>query len=84
MPNNFEENKEEYFDDLSLPLDGDVFIAQLKQKLTNALTALNDNIPKNPNVRISPQNTCLEVLYPQDKAANAEQYFEHQFNQDRQ
>lgn len=73
LPNNFEENKEEYFDDLSLPLDGDVFIAQLKQKLTGALTALNDKIPKNPNVRISPQNggrIIVTPLAPQAESKN--------------
>ncbi len=73
LPNNFEENKEEYFDDLSLPLDGNVFIAQLKQKLTGALTALNDNIPKNPNVRISPQNggrIIVTPLTPQAESKN--------------
>ncbi|ERH45954.1 hypothetical protein N751_09495 [Legionella pneumophila str. Leg01/11] len=36
MPNNFEEDKEVYFDELSLSLDGDVFIEQLKQRHTNA------------------------------------------------
>ncbi|HFD2306773.1 TPA: hypothetical protein ACF2PZ_001821, partial [Legionella pneumophila] len=36
LPNNFEEDKEVYFDELSLSLDGDVFIEQLKQRHTNA------------------------------------------------
>lgn len=73
LPNNFEENKEEYFDDLSLPLDEDVFIAQLKQKLTGALTTLNDTIPKNTKVRISTQNggrIIVTPLTPQAESKN--------------
>lgn len=64
MPNNFEEDKEVYFDELSLPLDGDVFIEQLKQHHTSALAALNDNIPKNTKVRISPQNGDRIIVTP--------------------
>ncbi|BCA93724.1 hypothetical protein TUM19329_00850 [Legionella antarctica] len=73
LPNNFEDNKEEYFDDLSLPIDGDVFIEQLKQKLTGALTTLNDTIPKNPKVRISTQNggrIIVTPLTPQAESKN--------------
>ncbi|KTD53859.1 Tn3 family transposase [Legionella sp. PATHC038] len=64
LPNNFEEDKEVYFDELSLPLDGDVFIEQLKQRHTNALAALNGNIPKNTKVRISPQNGGRIIVTP--------------------
>ncbi len=73
MPNNFEENKEEYFDDLSLSIDGDLFIAQLKQQLTGALIALNDNIPKNQKVRINSQNggrIIVTPLTPQAESKN--------------
>lgn len=73
LPNNFEDNKEEYFDELSLPIDGDIFIEQLKQKLTGALTTLNDTIPKNPKVRISTQNggrIIVTPLTPQAESKN--------------
>ncbi|MFT4060623.1 MAG: Tn3 family transposase [Legionella sp.] len=64
LPNNFEESKEVYFDDLSLPLDSDVFIEQLKQKLTSTLASLNDNIPQNKKVRISSQNGGRIIVTP--------------------
>lgn len=64
LPNNFEENKDVYFDDLSLPLDGDVFIEQLKQRHVSALTALNNNIPKNTKVKISAQNGGRIIVTP--------------------
>lgn len=64
LPNNFEENKEAYFDDLSLPIDGDIFIEQLKQRHVSALTALNDNLLKNAKVRISPQHGGRIIVTP--------------------
>lgn len=64
LPKNFEENKEVYFDDLSLPLEGEVFIEQLKHRHVSALTALNDNIPKNTKVRISSQNGGRIIVTP--------------------
>lgn len=73
LPDNFEENKEAYFNDLSLPLDADVFIEQLKQRLTSALTALNENIPKNKKVRISEKNggrIVVTPLTPQAESSN--------------
>ncbi|HDV5690335.1 TPA: Tn3 family transposase [Legionella pneumophila] len=64
LPNNFEENKEAHFDDLSLPIDADVFIEQLKHRHVSALTALNDNIPQNTKVRISSQNGGRIIVTP--------------------
>lgn len=64
FPNSFEENKDAHFDDLALPIDGDVFIEQLKHRHVSALTALNSNIPKNTKVRISSQNGGRIIVTP--------------------
>ncbi|KTC69026.1 Tn3 transposase DDE domain protein [Legionella birminghamensis] len=64
LPNNFEENKEAHFKDLSLPIDGDVFIEQLKHRHVSALTALNNNIPQNTKVKISSQNGGRIIVTP--------------------
>ncbi len=64
LPSNFEENKAAYFDDLSLPLDGDQFIEQLKQRHVSALTALNDSLPKNTKVKISSQHGGRIIVTP--------------------
>ena len=61
------------FEDLSLPLDSDVFIEQLKQRLSSALAALNDTIPHNTKVRISSQNggrIIVTPLTPQSESTN--------------
>lgn len=64
LPNNFEENKEAHFDDLSLPIDGDVFIEQLKHRHISTLIALNDNILQNTKVKITPQNGGRIIVTP--------------------
>lgn len=75
LPNNFEANKIEYFEDLSLPIDSDVFIGQLKQNLTDALTGLNDSVPSNKKVRISCKNggrIIVTPLSPQKEPRNVD------------
>lgn len=73
LPDNFEENRESYFNELSLPLDADVFIDQLKQKLTEALSTFNDSVLKNSKVQISAKNggrIVVTPLTPQAESSN--------------
>lgn len=64
LPQDFEANKADFFDRLSLPLSADEFIDQLKSDLTSALTLLNNNIPKNPKVSISNHKNGRIILTP--------------------
>ena len=78
LPNNFEENKEAYFNDLSLPLDGDLFIEQLKQRHVSALTALNDRLPKNTKVKISSQHGGRIIVNSTYSSGRITQYWNYQ------
>ncbi len=52
LPQDFEENREVYYQALKQPLDAEDFIAKLQQDMTQALTRLNENLPHNPTVQI--------------------------------
>lgn len=80
LPSNFEENQEEYFNDLSLPMDADQFIETLKAKVKNALQRLNDNIPYNQKVKISDKNNGRIIVTPltaQKESENTKQIKKH-------
>lgn len=64
LPKNFDENKQEYFDELNQPLEADVFIEGLKEKLTDALNRLNKNIPSNTKVKITDKHGGRIVATP--------------------
>jgi TnpA family transposase len=53
LPNDFEENKVAYYENLNLPLDGKEFIKKTRQKMEENLTLLDQNSPKNPYVKIT-------------------------------
>ncbi len=53
LPQDFEKQRETYYRDLKQPLDANFFITQLQQEMTQALSKLEQEIPKNPSVRIS-------------------------------
>ena len=76
FPKDFEENIEEQFDILSLPLESDKFIVQLKKAFTDALSSLNDN----KNVRINAQNggrIVVTPLSPQAESKNVSTIKKH-------
>lgn len=64
LPNDFESNKQSYYDELALPVDSEIFVTQVKEDLTKALNSLNDNVPKNPYVKISSKKNGRIVLTP--------------------
>ncbi len=53
LPQDFEAQRETYYQDLKQPLDAAAFITQLQQEMAEALSLLDQAIPRNPSVRIS-------------------------------
>lgn len=52
LPQDFDQNKEKYFNILKQPQDADTFINTLKAELKNSLFRLNNSIPQNKFVHI--------------------------------
>ena len=52
LPQDFESNREEYYQDLQQPLDAEAFIAKIQADMTQVLEALNRGIPSNSKVSI--------------------------------
>ena len=52
LPQDFEDRRETYYQDLQQPLEVDAFIAQLQHDMTQALEALNRELPNNPKVKV--------------------------------
>ena len=52
LPQDFEENKEEYYQAINKPLDVARFIGKLKEELALWLTTLNKSMPRNKKVKI--------------------------------
>jgi TnpA family transposase len=52
LPENFEANRATYYGALKLPQEPDMFIAKLKQSMTDALSMLNQGMPKNVSVKL--------------------------------
>jgi hypothetical protein len=67
VPADFKEKREEYYRSLSLPLDADSFIKQLKQQMHQALQQFNDSLPNNPYVRLSQKGGHWIHLTPLEK-----------------
>lgn len=53
LPNDFEENKSAYYENLNLPLDSKEFIKKTYQKMEESLTLLDQNFLQNPYVKIT-------------------------------
>lgn len=53
LPQDFETQRETYYQDLKQPLDATAFITQLQQEMTEALSLLDQGMPGNLSVRIS-------------------------------
>jgi TnpA family transposase len=53
LPPDFDENREEYYQALSLPLDADSFIADLQDEMREALNTFDAGLEKNRYVRVS-------------------------------
>ena len=52
LPQDFDERREEYYQDLQQPLEVETFIAQIQADMENALTLLNQGMPHNSKVEI--------------------------------
>ncbi|MEM9905456.1 MAG: Tn3 family transposase, partial [Cyanobacteria bacterium P01_D01_bin.44] len=52
LPQDFEDRREQYYQDLQQPLEAAPFIAQLQADMTEALTELNRGLPDNAKVKI--------------------------------
>ncbi|NEQ53749.1 MAG: Tn3 family transposase, partial [Leptolyngbya sp. SIO3F4] len=52
LPQDFEDKREQYYQDLQQPLEATPFIAQLQTEMTEALTELNRGLPDNTKVKI--------------------------------
>ena len=53
LPQDFEERREAYYEELGQPLKADQFVEELQQEMRAELEALDQTLPKNPSVRVS-------------------------------
>lgn len=73
LPKDFDANRVAYYDALKLPADPKSFINILKQQMVDALSMLNQGLPKNPRVFIREQGKkriCLTPLEAQTEPEN--------------
>jgi TnpA family transposase len=66
LPTDFHENREDYYQALSLPLDAEQFIANLQAEMREALNAFDTGLKNNPFVRLSSKNNGWIILTPLD------------------
>lgn len=66
LPTDFNENREDYYQALNLPLDAEQFIAKLQAEMREALNALDTGLKKNSCVRVSNKNNGWIILTPLD------------------
>ncbi len=55
LPSDFDAQQEQYYQALDLPLDPGQFIAKLQNEMRLALQTLDDGLPSNPLVRVTPK-----------------------------
>lgn len=66
LPADFDQNREDYYQALSLPLDAERFIADLQAEMREALTTFDAGLKKNPYVRLSSKGGGWITLTPLD------------------
>ena len=66
LPADFEENRDDYYQALNLPLDADRFIADLQAEMREALSTFDGGLKKNPYVRIGSKSGGWITLTPLD------------------
>jgi len=66
VPQDFEEKRESYYQDLSLPPDADEFIGGIQERMKAALSAFNETLPKNRKVSLRQQGRNLIKLSPME------------------
>ncbi|MBB1077841.1 Tn3 family transposase [Rhodoferax sp. 4810] len=55
LPQDFEERKAAYFEDLDIPMDAKAFTASLREEMTHHLKTLDERLPTNSKVKIIPK-----------------------------
>jgi TnpA family transposase len=73
LPQDFEQRRADYYQDLHQPLDVEAFITQIQANMTEALTRLNQGIPHNATVEILSQRggrIKVSPLKPQPEPMN--------------
>jgi len=70
LPNDFDENREQYYQMMSLPLNVDDFIGPRKRLLHESLTVLNGDIPTNNKVRITDKDGGRIKISPYESQAD--------------
>ena len=73
LPQDFSTRREVYYEMLKQPLNADTFVADLKQKMLDGLTMLNEGLPKNDDVEfIAGRKNVIKVspLEEQDEPLN--------------
>lgn len=61
LPQDFEDRKAAYYEDLGLPLDPKAFIAALREEITRYLEMLDRQMPTNPKVKILRQKNGHKI-----------------------
>lgn len=64
LPTDFNENREDHYQALNLPLNAELFITNLQAEMREALNDFDISLKKNPYVRLSDKNTGWIVLTP--------------------
>ncbi len=64
LPQDFDDNRDNYYQDLGHTKDASEFIATIKKQMTEALTSLNQTLPGNKNVRLKTTGKNRITLTP--------------------
>ncbi len=66
LPTDFDQNREDYYRALNLPLDAERFIADLQAEMRGALSTFDAGLKKNPYVRLSSKGGGWITVTPLD------------------
>ena len=72
LPQDFEAQREAYYQDLKQPLEANRFIERLQQEMTEALEQLNQGLPDNPKVQLLKKRGGWIQLTPVQKQPEPE------------
>ena len=72
LPQDFEEKRAAYYEELGVPLDAKTYVASIKAELTQALKDLDEGMPANPGVRILPKRKGWIEVSPFDALPDPE------------
>ncbi|TCO70421.1 Tn3 family transposase [Marinisporobacter balticus] len=75
LPTDFEARREENYKALKQPLDAESFISSLKKSMHEALSKLNNGLPKNPKVKISDRAGGRITVSPLDAQPEPQNLF---------